>query len=448
MKSQKPKMLIISYCFPPLNVIASLRVYSWAKYWSRMGYEICVLTAKKNHRDGSLDLPIDADVATSVRIEETPYKSFRKKPFHQKKGNNLSPEKKRFSVISAAKQCAKKIISVIRRFTGADPYSPHLWVFPAAKKALEIHKQWPFDLVVSSYGPPASHIIGSILKKKLPVYWVADYRDLWYGNYFYSAKWPFSYLEYLIEHLFVKKADFITTVSDPLKDNLTSLFGNKVATIENGFDNEDLDKIGTTGVFPDDGKIRLVYTGRIYAEKQDYMQLLKALAILKSRGIPLPEKLEVVFYGFLLEPIRNMIAKYNLENNIVIHGFVERKTALQAQRDADALIFFDWQDPTAKGMLTGKFFEYMFSGTPILNISNSCDTINSKLVEEAGIGVNVVGSAETLAAAIDTLIRGGKLPYHPSQEVLLRFTRRRLAEKMIQEITARLPASSNSSTDM
>ena len=36
-----------------------------------------------------------------------------------------------------------------------------------------------------------------------------------------------------------KKVDFITTVSDPLKDNLTSLFGNKVATIENGFDNED-----------------------------------------------------------------------------------------------------------------------------------------------------------------------------------------------------------------
>ena len=56
-----------------------------------------------------------------------------------------------------------------------------------------------------------------------------------------------------------------------------------------------LDKIGTTGIFPDDGKIRLVYTGRIYAEKQDCLQLLKALAILKGRGIPLQEKLEVLF---------------------------------------------------------------------------------------------------------------------------------------------------------
>ncbi len=441
MKNQKPKILIISYCFPPLNVIASLRVYSWAKYWSRMGYEICVLTAEKKYSDGSLDLPVDADVATSVRIEETPYKSFRKKPFHQKKGKNPSPAKERFSVISAAKKCTKKILSVIRHFTGIDPYSPHLWVFPAVRKALEIHKQWPYDLVVSSYGPPASHVIGAILKKRLPVYWVADYRDLWYGNYFYSGKWPFTYLEYLIEYFFVKKADFITTVSDPLKDNLTSMFGNKVATIENGFDDEDLDKIGTNGVFPDDGKIRLVYTGRIYAEKQDYLQLLKALTILKSRGIPLQEKVEVIFYGFLLEPIQLMVTKYNLENIIIMRGFVDRKISLQAQRDADALIFFDWQDTTAKGMLTGKFFEYMFSGTPVLNISTSCDTINSKLVEEAGIGVNFAGSAEKLADTIETMIHGGKPPYHPSQEVLLRFTRSHLAEKMIKEINARLPAS-------
>ncbi|MBI5307371.1 MAG: glycosyltransferase [Planctomycetes bacterium] len=412
-----------------------------------MGYEICVLTADKKYSDGSLDLPIDADMATSVRIEETPYKSFRTKPFHQKKGKNLSPEKRRFSVISAAKKCAKKILSVIRHFTGIDPYSPHLWIFPAVRKALEIHKQWPYDLVVSSYGPPASHVIGAILKKKLPVYWVADYRDLWYGNYFYSGKWPFTCLEYLIEYFFVKKADFITTVSDPLKDSLTSLFGNKVATIENGFDDEDLDKIGTAGVFPDDGKIRLVYTGRIYAGKQDYLQLLKALTILKSRGIPLQEKVEVVFYGFLLEPIQLMVTKYNLENSIVMRGFVDRKISLQPQRDADALIFFDWQDPTAKGMLTGKFFEYMFSGTPILNISLSYDTNISKLVKEAGIGITFVKSAEKLADAIETMIHGGKLPYHPSQEVLLRFTRRHLAEKMIKEINARLPASSNSSTE-
>ncbi|MEK7698817.1 MAG: hypothetical protein AAB332_00285 [Planctomycetota bacterium] len=105
-----------------------------------------------------------------------------------------------------------------------------MWIFPAISKSFEIYKQWPYDLVVSSYGPPASHIIGGVLKRRLLVFWVADYRDLWYGNYFYSGKWTFTYLEYLIENFFVKKADFITTVSDTLKDSLISRFGNKVAT--------------------------------------------------------------------------------------------------------------------------------------------------------------------------------------------------------------------------
>ena len=107
MKNQKPKILIISYCFPPLNVIASLRVYSWAKYWSRMGYEVCVLTAKKTTETVPL-------IYRSVRTWRRwcglrkHHIVFQKKPFHPKKGNDLSPVKKRFSIISAAKKSVKK----------------------------------------------------------------------------------------------------------------------------------------------------------------------------------------------------------------------------------------------------------------------------------------------------------------------------------------------------
>ena len=194
--------------------------------------------------------------------------------------------------------------------------------------------------MVSSYGPPASHIIGSILRKKLPVYWVADYRDLWFGNYFYSGKWPFTCLEYLIEWFFVKKADFITTVSDPLKDKLTSLFGNKVATIENGFDEEDSDKIETTGIFPNDGKNPIGLHWQDLCGKAGLFATIESACYLKRTRHTFAGKIRGSLYGFLLEPVMNMAAKYHLENIIIMHGFVDRKTALQAQRDADALIFF------------------------------------------------------------------------------------------------------------
>jgi hypothetical protein len=49
------KILIVSSHFPPLNSIASLRPYSWAKYWAALGHDITVLTTRKPHSDNRLD---------------------------------------------------------------------------------------------------------------------------------------------------------------------------------------------------------------------------------------------------------------------------------------------------------------------------------------------------------------------------------------------------------
>ncbi len=41
------KILIVSFFFPPQNAIGGQRPYSWAKYWSRKGHEVHVLTPIK-----------------------------------------------------------------------------------------------------------------------------------------------------------------------------------------------------------------------------------------------------------------------------------------------------------------------------------------------------------------------------------------------------------------
>ena len=53
---KKYKILIITHYFPPINAIASHRPYSWAKYWSRMGHNITVLTTKKEPKSNDLNL--------------------------------------------------------------------------------------------------------------------------------------------------------------------------------------------------------------------------------------------------------------------------------------------------------------------------------------------------------------------------------------------------------
>lgn len=461
MNKNKLKILIVSCYFPPLNVIAALRAYFWAKYWSKMGHEICVLTIKNDVRDSPLNLPIDADVQTCVRIEKVPlpHKVFdiytsrqnryinksiygRKHPYTtstpgQNGFVNKTTTNKAKNQPTIFGKITKKIIRTLVDYSGIDPYSPHLWAIPAVKRSLEIYKQWPFDIIVSTFGPPATHITAAILKRKLNVFWVADYRDLWYGNYYYSGKWPFSFFEKCIENMVVKKADFFTTVSGLFSEKLIARFGNKVATIENGFDTEALDKIAAERAFPDDGKVRLVYVGQLYPKKQNPSRLFEAMGILKKRGISVDQRLEILFYGHPDTFITDMIAKYNLDAIVKMAGFIPREKTLQVQRDADMLVFIDWQNLRDTGMIPGKLFEYMHSGTPILNISSAPDSLPSKLIETTGVGITVANAPEPLADIIEEVIQGKKVPYNPSKDVLAKYTRKGLSEKMLEEITKR-----------
>ena len=434
MKKDKLKILIVSFSFPPLNSSGAMRPYSWAKYWSKLGHDICVLTGKKESFLHPLNLSIDPQQMQFFRIEEVSFWPFTKSKSNKKRhyipGNLYTPPPVVMKV--------KEVYSILQKFIGSTLDYHHLWILPAIRRALSIYREWPFTIIVSSYGPPACHIIGGILKRKLGIFWVADYRDLWYGNHLYSLKWPFSHVEKNIEHFFVKEADLITTVSNPLKEKLIERFGNNVITIENGFDVEELNKIGKQNVFPQDGKVRLIYTGTIYPEKRDPSPLFEAVKFLKKQGLSIEEKLEIIFYGVNLGNLHALIKKYDLHNIVKTPGFVDRETVLQIQRSADALIFLEWEDPSIDGILTGKLFEYMYSGSPILGIGVSTRTAAGKLIEEAGIGLAVGKSIEKIAYILEKLINGEKLNYSPSQEVLNRYTRERLAKRMLEEILKHL----------
>jgi hypothetical protein len=434
MKERMVKILIISHSFPPLNRIGSLRPFSWAKYWSRMGHEICVLTTKKEFFDGNLNLKVNLDDLKKIKIKEVDYlpiqifrghKNQKKQKFEYNKSENLLYK-------------VKNLIRALRKYIGSLFDIHDLWIFPAVHSALKIYKDWPYDVIVSSYGPQACHIIGGILKRILNVFWVADYRDLWYGNHYFPSKWPFSMIEKNIEFFFVKKADLITVISDPLKEKLISKFGNKVVTIENGFDDEELKNIENKEIFLKDGKIRLVYTGTIYPQKQDPSPLFEAINILKNLGVEIDKKVEVLFYGNNLGNLKELIEKYRVGNIVKTPGFVDRTASLHAQRSADALLFLEWEDSSIDGILTGKLFEYMFAGKPVLGIGVSSNTASGKLIENCGIGIALGRDSVRIAEILKKLINGQKINYSPVQECLNKYTRKALADKMLREIINRI----------
>jgi glycosyltransferase involved in cell wall biosynthesis len=424
------KILIIAHYFPPENnmaMIATLRPLSWAKYWSKAGHDVCVLTTAKTENK-NLQSQLSSDISGSIRIEGVKYLLSRPETTIK---SQTKTKNKRFSLYPFL----RKILINTRKFIGAGSlfYGSDLWIFPTIQKGLAIYQEWQFDIVVSTFGPPASHVVASALKKKLNIFWIADYRDLWHDHHFSRARFPFSLIEKNLENTTVKNADLMTTVSIPLAEKLRKRFNKPVYTIANGFEypatSQNLSNLPSSSQ-----KVKIVYTGNLYLQRQNIQPLFQAIKLLVQEDPHIQDKLEISFYGWDTGNLDEIINKYCLVNMISIKGFVPREIAISLQRNADALIFLDWNDQNEQGILTGKIFEYMFSGTPILGIGASLETAAGRLIQESGTGVLLGESVEAIASAIKKLINGESLEYSPRQEVLQQYTREALANKMLEEI--------------
>ena len=145
--------------------------------------------------------------------------------------------------------------------------------------------------------------------------------------------------------------------------------------------------------------------------------------------------MEILFYGKELGEIPDLIDSYKLGEIMKIAGFVNRQEILTIQRQADALIFLDWKDTSTDGILSGKIFEYLYAGTPILGIGSYQSLAPGYLLEESGCGLCLEDSSEGIESVINQLLLGYPIPYSPDSSVLQRYSRQKLAERMIEKIS-------------
>ena len=66
-----PRIVIVTYDWPPRNAISIHRPYAWARYWSEAGAQVTVLTAIKQPFDEPLDLHMPQ--LQEVEVIEVPY---------------------------------------------------------------------------------------------------------------------------------------------------------------------------------------------------------------------------------------------------------------------------------------------------------------------------------------------------------------------------------------
>lgn len=427
---QKYRILIVSAYFPPMNSMPSLRPYSWAKYWAQNGCDVTVLTTAKTLRTQDAPLPTEGFKVIEVPVPLLPFlHRIWLKYFKKQKNDDCAPVKSSGRSPGLVTRIHQWFLKTGAFCTIRMPDFHDLW----ALKSFQMLRHAKWDFIVTTAGPYSVHILGYLAKKKgLTKKWVMDWRDLWTQNNAFPGIKGFRMLEELLEAKFHKKADLVTTVSEPLAEMLDFKFNLHSKTVYNGVFPEDYKNPDGEKIFPDDGKIRIVYTGTLYTAHRDPSTLLRAVKKLHDAGAISPEMLEVVFAGSNCD-ISELAATLDVSAYYTYLGNVNRFKSLQLQREADLLLFLDWNDPSEKGVLTGKLFEYLFSGTHIMVTGTDHVSDAGKLVIQDNCGTLLGTDIEKIAAFLKNAVENGveKRPVS-GHEQFWQFTRENQAARMMQ----------------
>lgn len=375
------RILIISEYIAPVRAIASLRWTKLGKYLNETcGCEVDLLTNKKSF-DGSVvaaqqyeyDATIAPDLEHFSRIFEmpdTPSSKALMKLIARLKAPRAQASTERASSVGVdakgadatafqAQARAKSANSafVDKLYEAYANYIERCRVRSLAKMSIKIED---YDAVISTYSPKWTHRAAEALKRRHPdMLWIADYRDAPKDS---DARDTTANRAFAKEH--TGTADMILGVSEAVIDRLGLDADQRRAVIPHGYDAADLNRRERK---PSDTFI-LSYTGTLYHDSNYLSDLTPAFEALQSSidaGTVDPGDVLVVYCGGSSVEFRAQASAYP-SVPIEDRGFVTREEAMALQDESSMLIYTTCNNDVYESGLTGKTYEYLSSGVPVL----------------------------------------------------------------------------------
>lgn len=417
MTNNTKKVLVLTFAFPPNPSIASVRMGGLAKYLPRHGWEPTFLTVQ---------LPGDPDPA--YRVIQTPDPG--DVTGQIKKKLHLNPKvglQKQLGIPDQVSQAKRPITGKItKRIEGwvSFPDNKRLWKPIALDYLRDLFSREEYQIILSSSVPVVTHLVARQAREDFDIPWVADFRDLWTGNHYYSYGWIRKFFDRRLELETMAQASALVTVSEPLVRSLESLHrGKKVYAIPNGFDPDSIEDV------PPHQQFSITYTGQLYMGKRDPENLFKVVRDLIDEG-RIQDDLRIKFYGKSVYWVDDLIKKYSLEDFALQYGFVDRKQAMREQRATQILLALNWDNPREEGVYTGKIFEYLAAKRPILALGGPQGVV-SELLEDTQAGIHIrteQALRETILNWYDEYQAKGSVSYRGNDKIF-NFSHDKMAER-------------------
>lgn len=356
--------------FAPHNNSGAIPNTKLIKYLARQDVRITLVT-KAVTPDMVIDealLPVEMDRIRTIRVDHS--QLFRRTM--EASRNRITDNGVKLKMKSETRPLRSKVVNILKNtYLTTRDRDWFLRATAAMKRELAGEH---FDCVYSTFPNEVNHVLARwVMGQGMADRWIADFRD----PMFYQYHDAHNLRRLKRQHRIEREADLVTIVSEGARSKFRceGVAEEKLICIPNGFDPEDAAQtVGT----PTEGMLRIFYAGTLYAGRRDFSVVFRAISELHREGLVEPERIRFEYAGNEWPVMRSFAEQYGLTDCCINHGFIPRSRVLELLGEADCTAVCTHNTKTDQGVVTGKVFELLLVGKPIVTVVNG-DTADSEL---------------------------------------------------------------------
>lgn len=440
------KVLIVTYYWPPASGPGVQRVLKIAKYLPEFGWQPIILTPARGEFP-ALDETLLQEVPPATLVVKTA--SLEPNVLYKKFVGIEAREHIPLAVLAEEKLNWRKKLAHWVRLNFFIPDAKIGWypfALRAGKKIIRRHKP---QLILSSSPPPTVQLIAKKLARWGGLKWVADFRDPWTDIFYYQkqTKLPLSEkLDRRLEQSVLQQADKVLAVSP---SNLRRLSQKadpaKFHVLYNGYDAADMHPPRRQET-SEENLFSLVFVGNMKAT-HNCEALWRALQNSLKEDPRLRKAFRLKFIGLSHASVQQSLENTGLLEKTDFMGFQSHHIAVRQMQAASVLLFIIPDAPDNRGILTGKIFEYLAAGRPILAVGPP-DGDAAKLLHECRAGSmldrnDIKGMTKRILELFDKWQRQALQEDVPDPEKVARYERKTLVGHLAQMMNELLEGDSH-----
>ena len=357
MMNSKKKVLIITYYWPPAGGSGVQRWLKFVKYLRDFDIEPVIYTVDNpgyviNDKSLINEIPNSIETLRQPIFEPNSILNFFGTKTNKESAGFLNPNPNFIG----------KIIQYIRA-NYFIPDARKFWIKPSVKFLSNYLEKNPVDVIITTGPPHSLHLIGLHLKKKKDIKWISDFRDPWTEiDYFHQM--PLNKKakkkHHQLEREVLKNSDSVIVVGNTMRDQYLKET-DKVVTISNGFDTSDNKEVSHLDIF-----FSITHVGMMNADRNpsDLWKILKEICL---ENPDFKSDLKIRLIGKIAKEVSHDLNIFDSGITEVV-DYVSYAEVKKYQLETQVLLLCINNVPSARGIITGKIFEYLQAKRPILAI--------------------------------------------------------------------------------